>query len=59
MIMMKYLFLFCMTLAAGAAVVDTSESLVAAAPGAAFVQGEKLKFSLKCVESPQIGRAHV
>lgn len=31
---------------------DTSESLVAAAPGAAFVQGEKLKFSLKCVESP-------
>lgn len=52
MIMMKYLFLFCMTLAAGAAVVDTSESLVAAAPGAAFVQGEKLKFSLKCVESP-------
>ena len=49
MIMMKYLFLFCMTLAAGAAVVDTSESLVAAAPGAAFVQGEKLKFSLKCV----------
>lgn len=45
--MRKYILLLCMVQAIGLTAADTAEVLVAAAPGAAFLQGEALEFTLK------------
>ena len=45
--MRKYILLLCMVQAIGLTTADTAEVLVAAAPGAAFLQGEALEFTLK------------